>query len=233
MNPGKTEYGARDLARMLVEYAAQRNYLSFEPTLEDDENVHILYARVCALAKALGFTHSPHDILNGSIVIIEKGERDPVVFHELLEATIPEVKELDSALAEAVGPDSSHSWSGVLDCNRALMQFFSLRRRLYAIEAFNDDWFACRYEMNMTNHSASIANHLRDANAHVIDALDSALAYLLDPQGRMFSRRTLIADWQWPTKETSIERQDRAFDIHHENFVNSMPGGLDEQNQDE
>lgn len=228
MNSGNTEYSARDLARLLVEYAARRNNLSFEPTPEDDKDDHILYARVCALAKALGFTHSPHDILGGRFVITEKGDRDPVVFHEMLETTIPEVKELDSALAVALEPDSDLFWGDVLDCNRALMQFFSLRQRLYAIETFNDDWFACRYKMNMTNHSASIANHIRDANAHVTATLDDALAYLLDPQQRTFSKKTLIADWQWPTEETSFELQDKAFDARCDNIRNSMTGAQEE-----
>jgi|GEM_PF-5555311 len=194
------KYSASDLARMLIEYAAQRRYASFEPAPEDEEDIHILHARLRALSLALGFEQSPKQILYGGEVITEVGERDPVVFHALLKPAFPRVENLEKVLTFAM---EDGMWSKALDCNRALAQFFKLRAHLHDIETFNDDWFANATSMNMTIHAALVASHIRDANAPFVAALDDALGYLLDPSGRTFTVEALVQNWHWPQEELS------------------------------
>jgi hypothetical protein len=229
--PKEDDFGGSDLARMLVEYATRRRHKTFEPGAEDDEKTHLLHARICALSRALGF-EQPARILSGDFIFSKVDARDPVIFHQKLEVAFPLVQNLEKALSIAV---DSGSWSKTLDCNRALVQFFGLRRMLHEIEIFNDDWYASASSMNMTSHAALVAAQIREANTPFVNALDDAIGYLLDPYERTFSKAVLVAKWGWPEQEPMPEAES-LFALHDalmEHLATQHPAPPDASSREE
>ena len=200
----KQQLNASDLIRMLLRYRNLKGlHASWEPTEDDNESLHLQYARLQAMSRALGYDCTPLEIWRGEFNVDGALiQRD--VFHSLMQSAFTTTEQLAKFCVQPQDP--RHRFS-MRDVTNAWDKHLELRQTLYSIEIFNDGWFANPHGYVMSCHASLASAEIRERLKEQINALDQALGYLLDPQQRSFSLEELCSHWGWPhdEPETDVE----------------------------